>query len=363
MKAKVSVVVPVYNGEKSIESCLKNLAKQTLKDIEIICVDDGSTDGSLGIIKDFMKKDGRVRVVSQKNGGLSAARNTGIKNTNTLYVMFCDCDDYFAPTMCEKMVHAMEENEVDIAACGTEVEYKAHSEIAESDTNYYRIKFSGKNYINEEITMKTDVSVCNKIFRIELIRKHGIEFPEGLNNEDYYFYNAYMSVARTIFFITQKMYKYIRHEDSIMSDTFDKSADSSDHLLIAMKLFDFYKKNEFLISHTDFFWNQFSESYWFSYEHSAKQYRKKIQLAAKSFVKENYQNYKPSSTKAKKQVYIITHNNIISKARRRVNYNCKKLYRKMNIAYRQQDYINKSIEKMEQDIYSLSDRLNSLNKE
>ena len=61
MKAKVSVVVPVYNGEKSIESCLKNLAKQTLKDIEIICVDDGSTDGSLGIIKDFMKKDGRVR--------------------------------------------------------------------------------------------------------------------------------------------------------------------------------------------------------------------------------------------------------------------------------------------------------------
>ena len=362
MKAKVSVVVPVYNGESSVGKCLDNLINQTLKDIEIICVNDGSTDNSLDIINGYIQDDSRIRVVTQENGGLSAARNTGIRNAKTPYVMFCDCDDYFAPNMCEKMVEAMKEYDVDVAACGTEVEYKAHAEIADSDTNYYRIKFVGRNYISDEITAKTDVSVCDKIFKIGLIKNYGIEFPVKLNNEDYYFYNAYMSVAKTIFFINQKMYKYIRHEDSIMSDNFDRNTYSPDHLLVVKKLFGFYKKNDFLKNHTDFFWNQFSESYWFSYEHSARMHHKKIQDLAKEFIKTNYEKYQPSSPKVKRQVYIILHNDVLHKIWRFIKGKASRVYRRINIAYKQQDYIYKSIEKLEQEIYELSDRLENISK-
>ena len=360
MKAKVTIVVPVYNGEKSIKECLDNLTGQTLKEIEIVCVNDGSQDDSLQIIEDYIKKDARVRVVSQENGGLSAARNTGIKHTKTPYVMFCDCDDVFAPSMCEKMVEAMDKHDVDVVACGTEVEYVAHAEIAESDTNYYRIKFTGRNYINEEIVAKTDVSVCDKIFRMEIIKEHKIEFPEKLNNEDYYFYNAYMSVANTVYFITQKLYKYIRHEGSIMSENFDKNAYSPDHLLVAKKLFEFYKKNGFLERHKDFFWGQFSESYWFSYEHSAKKYHKKIQSLAKEFIGENYSKYEPATPRIKRLISIIYHNDFLHKGWRFIKGKLNRLYRKVNIAYRQQDYINVRIEKLEQNLYDLSERLDNL---
>lgn len=357
MKAKVSIVVPVYNGEDSIEECLGNLTKQTLKEIEIICVNDGSTDGSLEVINKMIEKDARIRVVSRENGGLSCARNTGLENVKTPYVMFCDADDYFAPEMCKTMVQAIEENEVDLVACGTEVEYKAHSEIEESDNNYYRIKFSGKNYINEEIIAKTDVSVCDKIFRVDLIKKYKIEFPEGLNNEDYYFYNAYMSVVNTIFFVNKKLYRYIRHEDSIMSDNFNKNAYSPDHLLIAIKLFDFYKKNGFLKRHLNLFWNQFDESYWFSYEHSAKKYHGKLQKKAKDFISENYQNNLPTNQKTRRKINAILHNTLSNKVVRKAKSGALGVYRKVNYGYRQQDYINRQIESMIEKTEELSDKV------
>ena len=363
MGAKVSIVVPVYNGANSIGSCLNNLTKQTLKEIEIVCVNDGSKDETLDIIKEWIKKDKRIKVVSQENGGLSAARNTGIKNTKTPYVMFCDADDVFKPSMCKKMVEAIENNETDIAACGTEVEYKAHAEIKDSDTNYYRIKFEGRNYINDDITARTDVSVCDKIFRMDLISKYKIDFPEKLNNEDYYFYNAYMSVAKTIFFVNQKLYKYIRHEDSIMSGNFDRDTYSPDHLLVAKKLFNFYKKNGFLENHKDFFWNRFTESYWFSYEHSAKKYHNKIQQIAKEFIAANIHQYEPISPRTRRQVYVIYHNNLVHKVWRAIKGKMGRFYRKVNIAYRQQEYINWTIEKLEQESYEISERLDKMEKE
>lgn len=360
MVTKVTVIVPVYNGAESVGSCLDNLIKQTLKEIEIVCVNDGSTDNSLDVIGDYIEKDKRIKVVSQKNGGLSAARNTGIENTKTPFVMFCDCDDIFALDMCEKMVEAIEQNETDVAACGTEVEYEAHVEISDSDTNYYRLKFAGKNYINDEVTAKTDVSVCDKIFRMDLIKKYGIRFPKKLNNEDYYFYNAYMSVAQTIFFVNRKMYKYIRREGSIMSENFEANKYSPDHLLVAKKLFAFYKKNGFLKMHTDLFWNQFSESFWFSYEHSAKKYRKDIEKLAKRFIEVNYDKYEPMTPRVKRLVYMIRYSDLLHKIWRALKGKIARVYRKVNIAYKQQDYINRNIDKIEQETYVLTEKLENL---
>ena len=360
MSSKVSVIVPVYNCEKLVNRSLEKLTNQTLKDIEIICVNDGSTDGSLEILEAWAKKDKRKKIVNQKNGGLSSARNTGIKNANSSYLMFCDADDEFDNEMCEIMVQAIEREKVDIVACGTEVEYDAHSEIAESDKNYYRIKFFGKNYINEAITLQTDVSVCDKLFKAEIVRKYKIAFPDKLNNEDYYFYNAYMSVAKTIFFVNRKLYTYIRHENSIMSENFDKQSYSPDHLLVVKELFNFYKKHGFLEKHIDFFWNQFSESYWFSYEHSARKFHGEIHKIAKDFIIKNIEKYQINNPKVKKKIFIILRNDLVHKIIRGVKGKMSRIYRKINIAYKQQDFINKNIEQLEQNVYDMSEKVNEV---
>ena len=137
MATKVSVVVPVYNVEEYLEKCLDSIVGQTLREINIICVDDGSTDGSSNILRNYAEKDKRITVISKKNGGLSSARNAGLKKCNTEYVMFCDSDDYIAPTMCEKMLSVIKKDDSDLAVCTQNVIYLTHDEMKRSDRSYY----------------------------------------------------------------------------------------------------------------------------------------------------------------------------------------------------------------------------------
>lgn len=363
MASKVDVIVPVYNVEKYVGGCLDSLLSQTIKDIKIICVNDGSTDGSLEVLKKYAKKDSRIIVVDQKNGGRSMARNAGLKKVDAPYVMFCDSDDSYDSEMCEKMLKVMEESEADLAVCGIEIIYEAHDEIRESDENYYRLKYYGKNFVDDTLIMKTDASVCNKIFRMSLIKKYGIEFPDKLNNEDYYFYNAYMSVAKTCFFVNRKLYKYIRHEGSIMSDNFDKNSYSPDHLLVAEKLFSFYRKNDFLRGHTDLFWTQFSESFWFSYNHSAKKYHQSISKMAEEFINKYYDRYLPTDKKVKNSVSATLNHGIVYKTKKKIKRILKKVYLKVNIAYRQQNYINVCLDELHERIEELSDKIEKMERE
>ena len=361
--AKVSVIIPVYNVEKYLEACLESLKYQSLRDIEVICVNDGSTDNSLGILDRFAKNDKRFVVIDQKNGGRSVARNAGLKKASSPYIMFCDSDDKFDECMCERMFKVMEKYETDIAVCGMTIEYEAHSEIKESDDAYYRLKFFGRTFIDDNVIMKTDASVCNKIFRKDLINKHQIEFPKKLNNEDYYFYSAYMSISKTCYFLNRKLYKYIRHEGSIMSDNFDKCIYSPDHLLVAEKLFTFYKKNEYIQGHTDLFWTQFVDSFWFSYLHSVKKFRGKIQKMAKEFILRNYEKYSPKIKKVKNSVNMILHYNHYYKCKMFLINKAKGIYSKINFAYRQQSFINAHLEELYEKLGDLSDRLDNINKE
>ena len=101
--SRVDIVVPVYNVEKYISDCLDSLLAQTMKDIRIICVNDGSTDESLDIVNRYAEKDSRIIVINQKNGGRSAARNAGLRKVTAPYVMFCDSDDYYLPDTCKLM--------------------------------------------------------------------------------------------------------------------------------------------------------------------------------------------------------------------------------------------------------------------
>ena len=330
MRAKVSVIVPVYNVEDFLPKCLDALIGQTLKDIKIICVDDGSTDGSLDVLNEYKKKDKRIVVITKKNGGLSSARNVGLKKCDTEYVMFCDSDDYYCSEMCRRMLSAIDESNSDIAVCGMNVIYNAHKEMERSDGYYYKLKYVGKNSVNDKLILDTDVSVLNKIFRMDIIEKNKISFPEGLNNEDFYFYNAYMSVSETSFFVNQKLYSYIRRKGSIMSENFEAEKKSIDHLLVAEQLFDFYKKTGFLEKHKDLFWEQWVMSFWFSVSHSSDLYKKEIFNIANKFVKENYGEWKPSKVRIRLEVECILTDGVAKKVLLKIYNLLSKIYRRLD---------------------------------
>lgn len=360
MKVKVSVVVPVYNVEEYLPRCLDSLIGQSYKEIKVICVDDGSTDGSLDILKEYRKRDKRITIITKENGGLSSARNAGLNECDTDYVMFCDSDDYYSSRMCEKMLFAIEEDDSDLAICAQHVIYSVHNEMEESDRNYYRLKYTGKQYIDAELVLKTDVSVVNKIFRMDIINKYNIRFPEGINNEDFYFYNAYMSVSDSISFVNQKLYNYVRRDGSIMSENFEAEKMSMDHLLVAERLFDFYGKTDFLEKHKDLFWRQWVLSFWFSVEHSSKKYRKDIVNRAKEFAQKEYALYKPEDKNLRKEVNYILSNNIWGKIKRRLRRDVIGFYKRINVGYRNRSRINAELEDLVAKNEELLDRLNNL---
>lgn len=345
-KNKLTVIVPVYNVAEYLPKCLDSLIGQTLKDLKIICVNDGTTDNSGEILADYAKKDVRISVITKKNGGLSSARNAGLKECKTEFVMFCDSDDYYEPEMCEKMLEAISESESDLAICGKHIIYNTHEEMRESDENYYKLKYRGKNRINDELILNTNVSVLNKIFRMKIIQENKIEFPEGLNNEDFYFYNAYMSMSETAYFLREPLYNYVRRENSIMSQNFEAEKLSIDHLLVAEKLLEFYKKVGFIVEHTDLFWMQWVLSYWFSVEHSSKNFKKQIHTRAKDFAEKNFEKYPPKSEKVKNEVIWIWKNSLTRRVMRRTRSVAARMYKKVNIKYRQQQYINSELEGM-----------------
>ena len=297
LPAPISVIVPIYNGERTLRKCLDKLLEQTQRRIKIICVNDGSTDGTEQILKEYSQKDRRIVVINQENGGRSAARNMGLLAVKTKYVMFCDADDWYESNMCENILDAIEKSNADLAICGIKMIYESHMEMMESDENYYKVYFDGKRKVNDEVISRTNGSVCNKIFRMDIIRRNKINFPQGLHTaEDFYFYNAYMSVSKTAYFLNQKLYNYRRHPDSIMSANFDKKKVSIDDILVAEKLFDFYKKTGFLNKHKDLFWRQWIASFWASYKYSAKKYHWMVKEEAWRFLDKYYERYKPTDS-------------------------------------------------------------------
>lgn len=113
-RTTVSIVMPIFNGERFLRSSLDSLLAQTFQDFEVICVNDGSTDLSESIINEYAERDSRVKTVNQANGGVASARNAGIENAEGRYLLFCDDDDLFASNMLEAMVGTMERNNADI---------------------------------------------------------------------------------------------------------------------------------------------------------------------------------------------------------------------------------------------------------
>ena len=222
--AKISVIVPVYNTRAYLEQCLAALAGQTLVDIEVLCVDDGSTDGSDEILRRFAETDRRFRLFSQANAGPATARNLGLANASAPYVMFCDADDRYEADYCRRMLEIMEREQVDVVVCRarTVVEDKNVGSCRRAAGDLaYNSSYTGRFDLDKNMLLNTGVVLWNKIFKKSIIERQGICFPDGCEHDDDVFWLLYGMFAKTIFFLPDMLYNYRIRAGSIMGNYFD----------------------------------------------------------------------------------------------------------------------------------------------
>ena len=214
---KVSVVVPVYNVEKYLSYCLESIAAQTEHDIEIIVVDDGSTDNSGKICDEFCAKDPRVRVFHKPNEGAASARNAGVDDAHGEYISFVDADDRLEPDFLEEMTKAMEMYDADLVCCGFLTGVKpdgTHKSVVCPDgVKQYDRKQGLIEMIAPDGFWGT---LWNKIYKREIIERAGITFPTHLTFcEDRVFLNKYILNCSKVIYLPKILYRYCISEDSL----------------------------------------------------------------------------------------------------------------------------------------------------
>lgn len=203
---KVTVIIPVYNTEKYLRECLDSVVNQTLKAIEIICVDDGSTDGSLAILRDYEVKDERFHVLTQNNLNAGVARNRGMEQAKGQYYMFLDADDFFEADMLEKMFAQASTYDADICLCGAD-KYDINVRNYESMPwclNLGEVKkqpFCSANTSNI-LTVTTPVP-WTKLISAEFIRHHNLRFQDTPHTNDMYFIYCAIALATKIVYVDQ----------------------------------------------------------------------------------------------------------------------------------------------------------------
>lgn len=213
----LSIIVPVYNVEKYLIPCLESINNQTFQNMEIICVEDASTDNSREVLKEYVAKNPRFKIIlKEKNEGLSQARNSGISQSRAPYIAFVDSDDTIHPKMYEKMMAAMIQSNVDVVVCGVNVNYEDECLFMKpGDDRYFYLKESGLREINGTTLRDCNVVAWNKIFRKSLIDTYSLTFPVGMHFEDNAFFWKYFTHAKNVFYLKTKLYKYFRRLNSI----------------------------------------------------------------------------------------------------------------------------------------------------
>lgn len=216
----VSIIVPIYNVSPYIEKCVTSLLEQTHKELEIILVDDGSPDDCPSICDAFAAQDPRVRVIHQKNGGLSAARNAGIEAATGDYLAFVDGDDFVSPDYIEVMLSACLEHAVKMAACGYWEYYseKKNAAIAVDKT----VVLSAEEAIFDIFTMKNRVQVMawNKLYARDLFENTSIRYPVGRIHEDVFTTYRFCAAAEKVVCVNKPCYYYVQRAGSIISQNF-----------------------------------------------------------------------------------------------------------------------------------------------
>lgn len=225
METNISIIVPVFNAENYLFRCLCSLISQTYGFIEIICINDGSTDHSAEILERFACLDSRIKVIYQENLGPAAARNKGLEAATGKYVMFCDADDSYEHDMCEKMFNAMLIHNVDLVMCDCRVNTTPYANFRqENDILYHRLKLTGYNFIDSKIYNSVNVVLWNKILKMSMIKKYDIKFPDGYEHDDACFILKYLAVSTLYYGLDEVLYNYnICNPESLMAKVYKRN--------------------------------------------------------------------------------------------------------------------------------------------
>lgn len=224
---KVSIIIPVYNVEKYLPKCLESVIGQTYADLEIICIDDGTPDRSAAVILSYAEKDGRIRLISQKNQGLSGARNTGIRAATGKYIVFLDGDDWIAHETIEAAVNKANENNTDVVMWGyvreflnKAVEKKLFNSDRVFDENGCRkLHRRMAGLYGEEIADPSNadslVTAWGKLYKADIIKENGLEFIDTklIGTEDALFNLEYFGYVHRAAFINQPFNHYRKDND------------------------------------------------------------------------------------------------------------------------------------------------------
>lgn len=224
---KVSIIIPVYNTSMYLDKCLNSLLNQTLNEIEIICVNDGSTDDSLIVLQNFAQKDGRVKIIDQKNQGQSVARNAGIKEAKGEYIGFIDSDDWADVEMFERLYGNAKQFNSDLAMCSITMYDEKTGNTTTSDP-YMTLDLFPKTFENRAFnytdTLDFIFRICvvpwNKLYRREFLQSKKLAFVEGLNFEDNVFNLQTIVEAQRISLIKEPLVFYRKASET--SYTFGK---------------------------------------------------------------------------------------------------------------------------------------------
>lgn len=236
----VSVILPVYNVEQYLDKCLTSIENQTLKKLEIICVDDGSTDGSLEIIRNHQNKDHRIRVITQQNGGAGKARNEGMKIARGKYLSFLDADDYIDEDTFRLAVDRAEKNDADITI------YKAYlydNQTGKETQNNYSVRVD--KLPRKEVFSRNDILgniftdimgwAWDKLYKASFVYNSGLKFQEQRTTNDMYFVYASLLKAPRITVLNKHLYHQRRNVSTSLSNTREKSWNCFYNALLKVK--------------------------------------------------------------------------------------------------------------------------------
>jgi len=240
VRPKVSVIMPVYNVENYLRQCLDSVINQTLRDIEIICIDDQSTDGSLGILKDYAAIDPRIRIITQKNAGAGAARNTGLKVAKGEYLSFLDSDDFFELDMLEKAYHACSTNNLDFVVFRSD---KFDNDSKTYIPLYYSIRkdlLPDKKVFNyrdipKDLFMVFVGWAWDKLYSHEFVVSNNLLFQEQRTTNDLLFVFTALVKAKRIMVINDILVHHRTNIGSSLSTTREKSWQCFYNALLALK--------------------------------------------------------------------------------------------------------------------------------
>lgn len=285
---KVSIIVPVYNVEKYLEKCLDSLVNQTMKDIEIIVVNDGSPDNSQKIIDKYIKKYPKlIKGYVKENGGLSDARNYGIEIAKGEYIGFVDSDDYVEPTMFEKLYKKAKENDFDIAVCDVNLVGNSEAYISsEVSSDIYQ-----KNDVKKQMINIYPVA-WNKIYKKTLFNKKTM-FKKGVWYEDVEFLYRLFPYIKSIGVIKEALINYVDREGAI-TKTFDNRLynyiDNWNGIIEFYKVNGFYDeyKNELEYCYVRYLFATFIKN---AAKFDKKNYKIAVEKAIQN-VEHNFPNYK-----------------------------------------------------------------------